>query len=63
MNQGRNVGAVPPSRLRPGLPIVYDLDCADIIRTLVQVYDVYNDPYDLDAVGIPSNGWTCDGLG
>jgi hypothetical protein len=63
MTQDRNVGAVPPSRLRPGLPIVYDLDCADIIRTLVQVYDVYNDPYDLDAVGIPSNGWTCDGLG
>ena len=47
----------------PCLPIVYDLDCADIIWTLVQVYDVYNDPYDLDAVGIPGNGWTCDGTG
>jgi hypothetical protein len=55
MNQDRNVGAVPPSRLRPGLPIIYDLDCADIIWTLVQVYDVCNDPYDLDAVGHPGN--------
>ena len=63
MNQDRNVGAVPPSRLRPGLPIVYDLDCADIIWTLVQVYDVCNDPYDLDDVGIPNSGWTRDGLG
>jgi hypothetical protein len=62
MIQHRNVGAVPPSRLRPGFPIVYDLDCADIIWPLVQVYDVCNDPYDLDAVGHPGNGWTCDGL-
>ena len=63
MNQDRNVGAVPPSRLRPGLPIVYDLDCADIIWTLVQVYDVYNDPYGLDVLYGPGNGWTCDGIG
>jgi hypothetical protein len=47
----------------PCLPIVYDLDCTDIIWTLVQVYDVYNDPYDLDAVGVPGNGWTRDGIG
>ena len=47
----------------PCLPIVYDLDHADIIWTQGQVYDVYNDPYDIDAVGIPGNGWICDGLG
>ena len=63
MNQDRNVGAVPPIPLRPGLPIVYDLDCADIIWTLVQILDVYNGPYDLDAVGILGNGWTYDGIG
>ena len=40
----------------PCLPIVYDLDCAHIIWTQVQVYDVYNDPYDLDAVGVPGTG-------
>jgi hypothetical protein len=43
----------------PCLPIDYDLDFADIIW----VYDVYNDPYDLDVVGIPGNGWTRDGIG
>jgi hypothetical protein len=63
MTQDRNVGAVPPSRLRPDLPIDYNLDRADIIWTLVQVYDVYNDSYDLDAVSVPGNGWTCDGIG
>ena len=47
----------------PCLPIVYDLDCADIIWPLVQVYDVYNDPFDLYAVGAPGNGWTRDGIG
>jgi hypothetical protein len=45
------------------LPIVHDLACADIIWTPVQVYDVYNDSYDLDAVGVPGNGWTYDGIG
>jgi hypothetical protein len=47
----------------PCLSIDYDLACADIIWTPVQVYDVYNDSYDLDAVGVPGNGWTYDGIG
>jgi hypothetical protein len=47
----------------PCLSIIYDLACADIIWTPVQVYDVYNDSYDLDAVGVPGNGWTYDGIG
>jgi hypothetical protein len=45
------------------LPVVYDLDCAEIGYAVVEVWNVYDDPYDLDAVGIPGNGWTCDGIG
>ena len=38
------------------LPVVYDLDFAEIGYLVVEVLDVYDDPYDLDAVGIPGNG-------
>jgi len=43
--------------------VVYDLDCAEIGYAVLQVWDVNDDPYDLDALGIPGNGWTCDGIG
>ena len=43
------------------IPIVsYDLNCADIGYAVVQVWDVYNDPYGLDTWDGPGNGWTCD---
>lgn len=45
------------------LPIVYDLDCEEIGYAVLQVWNVYDDPYDLDAIGRPGNGWTCDGIG
>jgi hypothetical protein len=45
------------------LPIVYDLDCAEIGWAVVQVYDPYNDPYGLDVLYGAGNGWTCDGVG
>ena len=38
----------------------YDLDCADIGYAVVQVWDVYWDPYGLDTWDGPSNSWTCD---
>ena len=40
-------------------------DCrSDVIAGFVhQVYDVYNDPYGLDVLYGPGNGWTCDGIG
>lgn len=45
------------------LPVVYDLDCAEIGWAVVQVYDPYNDPYGLDVLYGAGNGWTCDGVG
>jgi hypothetical protein len=44
-------------------PIAYNLDCAEIGNAVLQVWDPYNDHYDLDVVGGPGNGWTCDGVG
>lgn len=41
----------------------YDLDCADINFGVYQLVDVNYDPYNLDTVGGPGNGWTCDGIG
>jgi hypothetical protein len=45
------------------LPVVYDLDCEEIGWVVIQLANVYDDPYDLDVVGGPGNGWTCDGIG
>ena len=45
------------------LPVVYDLDCADIGNAVVEVWDVNDDPYGLDVLYGPGNGWTCDGVG
>lgn len=42
------------------LPMVYDLDCAEIGYAVVEVWDVYNDPYRLDDAYGPGNGLTCD---
>jgi len=42
----------------PDVP--YDLNCADIGYAVVQVWDVYWDPYGLDTWDGPGNGWTCD---
>lgn len=36
------------------------LNCADIGYQVVQVWDVYNDPYRLDTWDGPGNGWACD---
>jgi hypothetical protein len=36
------------------------LNCADIGYAVVEVWDVYNDPYNLDTLYGPGNGWTCD---
>jgi hypothetical protein len=47
----------------PCLQITTDLNCEDIGWAVVQVYDVYNDPYGLDVLYGPGNGWTCDGVG
>lgn len=45
------------------LPIVDELNCDDIGYAVVQVWDVSNDPYGLDVLYGPGNGWTCDGIG
>jgi hypothetical protein len=42
----------------PNVP--YDLNCVDIGYAVVQVWDVYWDPYGLDTWDGPGNGWTCD---
>jgi hypothetical protein len=42
----------------PNVP--YDLDCADVGYAVVPVWDVYYDPYGLDTLYGPGNGWTCD---
>jgi hypothetical protein len=36
------------------------LNCADIGYQVVQVWDVNNDPYNLDTLYGSGNGWTCD---
>jgi mevalonate pyrophosphate decarboxylase len=36
------------------------LNCADIGYQVVEVWDVNNDPYNLDTLYGPGNGWTCD---
>ena len=42
----------------------YDaLNCEDIGWGVYQVYDVNWDPYNLDTLYGPGNGWTCDGIG
>jgi hypothetical protein len=45
------------------LPYVDDLNCADIGDAVLEVCDVYDDPYRLDDAYGPGNGWTCDGIG
>lgn len=45
------------------LPYVDDLDCAEIGYAVLEVWDVYDDPYELDVLYGPGNGWTCDGVG
>ena len=45
------------------LPIVDDLDCAEIGYAVLPVYDADDDPYGLDVAYGPGNGWTCDGIG
>lgn len=42
------------------LPIVADLDCAEIGYAVLEVRDVDDDPYDLDTQHGPGNGLTCD---
>ncbi len=42
------------------LPVVYDLDCWEIGYAVVQVWNVWDDPYGLDDYDGPGNGWTCD---
>jgi hypothetical protein len=39
------------------------LNCADINWGVFQLVDVNNDPYNLDTLYGPGNGWTCDGVG
>lgn len=39
------------------------LNCADIGEQVVEVWDPYNDLYNLDAINVAGNGWTCDGIG
>jgi hypothetical protein len=36
------------------------LNCADIGYQVVEVWDVYNAPYNLDTLYGPGNGLTCD---
>jgi hypothetical protein len=38
------------------LPVVYDFDCANIGYAVGEIWDDYDDAYNLDAVGIPGNG-------
>lgn len=45
------------------LPYVDDLNCDDIGNAVLEVWDVYDDPYRLDDAYGPGNGWTCDGVG
>jgi hypothetical protein len=45
------------------LPYVADLNCDDIGRAVVEVYNVDDDPYGLDVLYGPGNGWTCDDVG
>jgi hypothetical protein len=45
------------------LPYVDDLNCAEIDYAALEVWDVYDDPYELDVLYGPGNGWTCDGVG
>lgn len=45
------------------LPYVDDLDCADIDWAVIEVWDIYDAPYELDVLYGPGNGWTCDGVG
>jgi hypothetical protein len=45
------------------LPYVDDLNCEDIDNAVLQVWDIYDDPYRLDDAYGPGNGWTCDGVG
>lgn len=42
---------------------VDDLNCADIGNAVIEVWDVYDDPYELDVLYGPGNGWTCYGVG
>lgn len=39
------------------------LNCTDINWGVFQLRDVNNDPYNLDTLYGPGNGWTCDGIG
>lgn len=39
------------------------LNCADIGDQAVEVWDPNIDPYNLDAINVAGNGWTCDGIG
>lgn len=39
------------------------LNCADIGYQAVEVWDPTWDPYNLDAISVAGNGWTCDGIG
>jgi hypothetical protein len=45
------------------LPYVDDLNGEDIDWAVLEVWDVYDDPYGLDDLYGPGNGWTCDGIG
>jgi hypothetical protein len=45
------------------LPYVDDINCTDIGSAVLEVWDVYDDPYRLDDAYGPGNGWTCDGVG
>lgn len=45
------------------LPIVADLNCADIGWAPVGLVNVYDDPYGLDVLYGPGNGVACDGIG
>jgi hypothetical protein len=45
------------------LPYVDDFNCEDIGWAVVEVWDVNDDPYGLDVLYGPGNGYTCDGIG
>jgi hypothetical protein len=45
------------------LPYVDDLNCEDIGHAVLEVWDIYDDPYRLDDAYDIGNGWTCDGVG
>lgn len=57
--------ACHPAYISACLPFYdYDaLNCEDIGWAVIQLADPNWDPYNLDALYVAGNGWTCDGIG